>query len=318
MKLILPDQIASVIGDRVCQIAPDCELVIIDPEGQILGDMDDSEVLFLRWGIDRTTYRRLISSLGSNLCWIHTVSAGVDHVLVPELEDADVVLTNASGVFGVPIAEMVMGYMLTVVKRLPELMEQQQGRRWRKLDLDELRGKTVGILGMGDIGGEVARLSRAFGMRVVGLRRHLQPHDAADQIYPPGRLHELLACSDFVTVATPLTSETRGMIGRAELEAMKPNAWLINVSRGPVVDEEALLKALQEKIIGGACLDVFADEPLDAESPLWALPNVIITPHNSWSSPRMMEREAELFLENLRRYVKGEPLRNVVDTQAGY
>jgi phosphoglycerate dehydrogenase-like enzyme len=318
MKLILPDHLAPVLGDRVCQIAPECELVVLDSQGNVHGDLDDSEVLFLRWGVDRSTYRDLIGSLASNLRWIHTVSAGVDHVLVPELEEINTLLSNASGVFTVPIAEMVLGYMLTVVKRIPELLEQQHGHHWRKLDLDELRGKTVGILGLGDIGGEVARLCRAFGMRVVGVRRSGQEHESADEIFTPDRLPEFLACSDFIVLATPLTPETRGMIGRAELEAMKPSAWLINVSRGHVIDEDALLESLREKRIGGACLDVFVEEPLPVDSPFWELPNVIITPHNSWSSPRMSDREAELFLENLRRYVNGDELLNVVDTQAGY
>ncbi|RME33345.1 MAG: D-2-hydroxyacid dehydrogenase, partial [Thermoflexia bacterium] len=152
----------------------------------------------------------------------------------------------------------------------------------------------------------------------LGLRRHPVPSDVADEVLPPAYLHALLARSDFVVLALPLTEETRGLIGQAELAAMKPDAWLINISRGAIVDEEALVEALREGRIGGACLDVFAEEPLPPESPFWEMPNVLITPHNSWSSPHIEEREIELFLENLRRYVAGEPLRNVVDKRAGY
>lgn len=317
MKLLLPDHLIEHLREPVCQIAPDCEIVPVGPDGEIRESLEGADVLFLRWGLSPEATRRLLTRI-PNLRWVHTISAGVDHLLFPELRESDAILTNASGVFNVPIAETVMAYILAAVKRLPEFWARQRERRWEKLPLRELRGLTVGIVGLGDIGAEVARLSRAFGMRVLGLRRRPAPSDVADEVMPPGRLHDLLARSDFVVIAVPLTSETRGMIGRAELAAMKPDAWLINISRGAIVDEEALIEALREGRIGGACLDVFAQEPLPPESPLWDLPNVIITPHNSWSSPHIEEREIDLFLENLRRYVAGQPLLNVVDKQAGY
>lgn len=316
MKLLLPEEMVDRLREAICRIAPDCQIVPVGSDGTPKGDPTNAEVLFFRWGLSPEATRRLIATPG--LRWMHTASAGVDHILFPELRDSDIVLTNASGVFNIPIAETVLAYMLAVVKRLPEFLAQQRERRWHKLPLRELRGLTVGIVGLGDIGTEIARLCRAFGMHVLGLRRRPLPSDVADEVLPPDRLHDLLARSDFVVIALPLTEETRGLIGRAELAAMKPGAWLINISRGAIVDEEALVEALREGRIGGACLDVFAEEPLPSESPLWEMPNVIITPHNSWSSPRIEEREVELFLENLRRYVSGEPLLNVVDKRAGY
>jgi phosphoglycerate dehydrogenase-like enzyme len=317
VKLVLPDHLVEDLRDPVCHIAPDCELVPITSEGDVGGELDDAEVLFLRWGIGQEAFQRLVASV-PNLRWIHTTSAGVDHVLFPKLAEFDVALTNASGVFNVPIAETVLAYMLAVVKRLPQFLDQQRVRHWHNLELRELRGLTAGILGLGDIGGEVARLCQAFGMHVVGLRRHPQPSQFAEEVLPPDRLHDLLARSDFVVIATPLTDQTRGMIGRAELKAMRSDAWLINIARGPIVDEDALIEALRDRTIGGACLDVFSLEPLPEDSPLWDLPNVIVTPHNSWSSSHWREREIELFLENLRRYVAGKPLLNVVDKHAGY
>ncbi len=317
MKLLLPDHLIERLRGSVCQIAPDCEIVPVGPDGEITASLEEADVLFLRWGLSPEATQRLLTRI-PRLRWVHTISAGVDHLLFPELRELDTILTNASGVFNVPIAETVMAYILAVVKRLPEFWAHQRERRWEKLPLRELRGQTVGIVGLGDIGAEVARLCRAFGMRVLGLRRRPAPSDVADEVMPPDRLRDLLARSDFVVIAVPLTPETRGMMGRAELAAMKPDAWLINISRGAVVDEEALIEVLQEGRIGGACLDVFAQEPLPSESPLWDLPNVIITPHNSWSSPHIEEREIDLFLENLRRYVAGQPLLNVVDKQAGY
>jgi phosphoglycerate dehydrogenase-like enzyme len=317
MKLLLPDHLVERLREPVCRIAPDCRVIPIGPDGEVAETLEGADVLFLRWGLSPESTRRLLARV-PNLRWIHTISAGVDHLLFPELRESDAILTNASGVFNVPIAETVMAYILAVVKRLPEFWAHQREHRWEKLPLRELRGLTVGIVGLGDIGTEVARLCRAFGMHVLGLRRRPAPSDLADEVLPPDRLQDLLARSDFVVIAAPLTAETRGMIGRAELAAMKPDAWLINISRGAIVDEEALVEALREGRIGGACLDVFAEEPLPPESPLWDMPNVIITPHNSWSSPHIEEREIALFLENLRRYVAGEPLLNVVDKQAGY
>jgi phosphoglycerate dehydrogenase-like enzyme len=317
MKLLLPDHLMDPLGDRVCRIAPDCVVVPVSSDGEITEEIDDTEVLFLRWGLDQEVFQRLISET-SNLQWVHTISAGVEHVLFPDLIESDIVLTNASGVFNVPIAEMVLSYMLAVAKRLPDFLIQQRDHRWNTLRLEELRGQTAGIVGMGSIGTEVARLCQTFGMTVLGLQRHAEPSQHADEVLPSEDLHDLMSRSDFVVIAAPLTEETRGMIGATEIAAMRPDAWLINIARGAIVDQPALIEALEEERIGGACLDVFAEEPLPEGSPLWNLPNVIITPHNSWSSPHLEDRAADLFLENLERYVAGRPLMNVVDKEAGY
>lgn len=317
MKLLLPDYLMDRLSEPVCQIAPECALVPFDATGHVAADLQDAEALFLRWGIGGEHLQRLLAEL-PRLRWVHTISVGVEHVIFPGLAESDVILTNASGVFDIPIAETVLTYMLMVVKRMPEFLAQQRARRWQKQELRELRGMTVGIVGLGSIGSEIARLCRPLGMRVLGLRRGGQPSHVADEVLPPERLSELLARSDFVVIAAPLTAETRGLIGAAELAAMKPDAWLINIARGPIVDEAALIEALQARRIGGACLDVFDEEPLPENHPLWGLDNVILTPHNSWSSPYIEERSIGLFLENLRRYVNGEPLLNVVDKRVGY
>jgi phosphoglycerate dehydrogenase-like enzyme len=319
MKLVLPHHLMHVLKSQVSEMVPNPELVSIEFDGQIHGgEIDDAEVIFHHWGLKRDELKRILLAPESRLRWVHTISAGVDHVLFPEMDETDLVLTNASGVFSVPIAETVLTYMLAVVKRMPEFVEQQREHRWENLRLRELRAATVGIVGLGEIGTEVARLCRAFGMYVLGLRRRRRPNEHADEVLVSSQLYDLLARSDFVIVCAPLTDETRGLIGADELAAMKPDAWLINIARGAIVDEGALLKALQEQRIGGACLDVFVQEPQPDDSPFWDLSNVIITPHNSWSSPRLEEREAELFLSNLRRYLEGEPLQNVVDRKAGY
>jgi len=318
MKVLISEHLVDELASRVRQVAPMCAVVPVTREGEVQGKIDGAEVFLLHWDVSREGFRRLIADTPS-LRWVHTASAGVNHVLFPLLTESDILLTNASGVFNIPIAETVLAYMLAVTKRLPEFWDQQQAHRWHKLELRELRGLTAGVVGLGDIGTEVARLARVFGMRVVATKRHPEKGaEAADLVLSPERLPDLLAQSDFVIITVPLTRETRYLIDAQALAQMKKSAWLINIARGAIVDESALVEALQEERIGGACLDVFEEEPLSEDSPLWGLPGVVITPHNSWSSSRLQEREVELFLENLRRYVTGKPLLNVVNKRAGY
>jgi len=221
--------------------------------------------------------------------------------------------------------------ILAVSRKLPGLLELQRERTWQPLEGTELRDVTVGIVGLGSIGRAVGALATAFGCRVVATRRRPEAGTSArddeelsfgeamlDRVGGPETLPALLAESDFVVLAAPLTAETENMISAETLDAMKPGAWLINVARGRLVDERALLRALRDGPIGGAILDTFRDEPLQPSSPFYDLPNVIVTPHTSWSSGRVLDRSVELFCENLRRYAGGEPLLNVVDPAAGY
>jgi phosphoglycerate dehydrogenase-like enzyme len=236
-------------------------------------------------------------------------------------------------VFSRPIAEYVILMMLAAARRLPQLLELQAERTWQPLEARELRDVTVGIVGLGSIGRAVGALATAFGCRVIATRRRAESGAAAadgagdepflgsvmlDRVLPPDRLPELLAEADFVVLAAPLTADTVGLIGEDAIAAMKPGAWVINVARGELVDEPALARALRSGRIGGAVLDTFREEPLPAGSPLYDLPNVILTPHTSWSSTRVLDRSVDLFCDNLRRYAAGQPLVNVVDPSAGY
>ncbi|MBY0398064.1 MAG: D-2-hydroxyacid dehydrogenase, partial [Thermoleophilia bacterium] len=266
------------------------------------------------------------------LTWVHSATSGVERALTPAARERGIVVTNARGVFTRPIAEHVLMLILTISRRLPQLLELQRERTWQPLQGVELRELTVGIVGYGSIGRAVASLAGAFGSRVIALRRNpdgppVQPSAAGDdfpfqpapeRIVGPDRLHDLLAASDFVILAAPLTPETDGLIDDAALAAMRPDAWLINVARGRLVDDRALLRALREGRIGGAALDAFREEPLPSSSPFYDLPNVIVTPHTAWSSARVLDRSIELFCDNLRRFAAGQPLRNVVDPEAGY
>lgn len=318
MKIIVPDFMLAYLESEACARFAQCDFVALDRRGAARVPYDDAEVLMLPWGLPTELTQHLLALPA--LRWVQTISAGIPPLVLDALRQRpEVVLTNATGVFDVPIAETVLTYILMIVKRMPEFMAQQQAHRWHKLPLRELRGLTVGIIGIGGIGTEVAKRCTALGMRVIATRRHPE-HGApyVEALFPPARLHELLAQSDFVVVAVPLTPETAHLINAERLRAMKPDAWLINIARGAVVDEAALIEALREQRIGGAALDVTEEEPLPADSPLWDFPNVILTPHNSWSTPYLEERQKDLFLDNLARYLNGEPLRNVVDKTLGY
>lgn len=260
------------------------------------------------------------------LRWVHFSSAGLDGLLFRAAVESDVTITNSAGVYAVPMAEHAMALMLAFCRALnvclrrgPEQLWHARGAR-RSLTgrMTELGGATLGILGYGGIGRETARLAKAFGMRVLALRRHPAPDELADEVSGLDGLDELLRRSDYLLVSCALTEETRGLIGARELALMKPTAVVVNVARGAVVDEDALIEALRKGTIGGAGLDVTTREPLPTDSPLWGMENVIITPHVSAASPRTSGRSLELVAENLRRFAAGEPVLNVVDKRAGY
>lgn len=255
------------------------------------------------------------------LKWIQTMSAGIDRFLDAEMIASPVTLTNVSGIHATPIGEFVLGLMLMFAKNAPLHFQMKQEKQWKRLPPSILRSKTVGIVGLGSIGREVARLSKAFGMRVLATRRTAKGEGRArnvDLLLPADELRRLLGESDFVVLAVPVTAETRGLIGEEELRAMKSTAYLINISRGETVDEEALTRALEEGWIASAGLDVFATEPLPPDSRLWELPNVIFSPHVAGGMEEYAERATERFVENLRRYLEGKKLRNVVDKKRGY
>ncbi|MFH1486354.1 MAG: D-2-hydroxyacid dehydrogenase [Chloroflexota bacterium] len=255
------------------------------------------------------------------LRWVHTSSAGIDTLIRTSLWGSDVVLTNSSGIHAIPMREHVLAVMLMFAKNAPQYFADKQQRFWKRRLPMELAGRTLGVVGMGRIGGEVARLAKAFEMRVIAVRRTAKPRETdtvADVIYPHDRLTDMLGESDFVLVAVALTEGTRRLIGEGELRAMRPTAYVINIARGPVIDETALARALKEGWIAGAGLDVFNAEPLPPQSELWDLPNVIITPHVAGVAETYNTRAIGVFCGNLRRYLSGKPLVNVIDKVMGY
>jgi phosphoglycerate dehydrogenase-like enzyme len=315
MKLILPVEIAHEIEPHLPE---NTILVRVDSEGNIDSDATDAEVYFSWFYLKPTTLHRVLDA-GPSLRWHHAPNAGVNHILTPKYLERDLILTNGAGVHGIPIAEFVITYLLAYTKRLPILYQLHAEHNWQRgLPNIELFGKTLLIIGAGGIGQEIAVRAKAFGMRIFGSSRQSQPLPNFDKVVGANEWKELLPEAEFVVIAAPLTLETKGMIDMETLRLFRPDAYLINIARGAIVDESALTKALQESWIAGAALDTVFTEPLPAESPLWTLPNVFITPHCSGNSPRVKERTLALFLDNLTRYRQGQPLRNVVDKTAGY
>lgn len=294
------------------------------PSPETLAAVRGAEVYF-GYGFPPALFEAAAGGGESRLRWVHSGSAGVGGSLYPEMRESAVVLTNSAGIHAEPIAETVIAMLLHFARGLDLAVRAQARGEWAKepfeaadTPLRELAGATLGILGLGGIGRAVARRATALGMRVIGTRRRPEEVPGVELLTGSGALERLLERSEFLAVTVPETPETRGMLGRAELARLPEGAVLVNVARGGVLDEEALTEALRAGRLRGAGLDVFTREPLPAESPLWGLPGVLVTPHVSGTSRRFWRRETDLIVENVRRHLAGQPLLNVVDKQSGY
>jgi D-2-hydroxyacid dehydrogenase (NADP+) len=321
---------SAAFGERI-------ELITAHTDEELRSAVREAEVLYT-WRVPDE-----VPQSTPNLRWIQLVSAGVDHIRGLPVWESSITVTAAQGMHTVPMAEHCMSLLLALTRQVPTLVRSQDRQEWahnrRDLRFGELRGKTMGIVGWGKIGDGVAHLARAFGMRIIGTRwsvmvpTHvprsgpfayadepwLEPVDLpADIVYPSVQLHEVLGQSDVLVVILPLTSETEGSFGEPEFRAMKRRALFLNIGRGRVVREEALIASLQSGHLRGAGIDVFAQEPLPRSSPLWSMPNVLISPHVGGVSDLTRERVARFFAVNLTRYLEGQPLLNVVERTAGY
>ncbi len=299
------------------------ELVEIPAHEVPTTDLGGFEVLFGEGGntthyegeLDQADYRRFFTS---SLRWIQLCSTGFSDNITPEILDGRVTLTNSPGIHTVPISESVMAAILEHAKRLSQRVTDQEERRWRQLHCSDIEGSTVLLIGLGNIGRRVARLAKAFDMKVIGTRRGSGPVPNVDVVFPLARLRDQLPEADYVVVCAPLTEETEGLLSEAEFSAMKGTAYLVNVGRGKIADEAAMMRALVSGRIAGAYLDCFAVEPLPVDSPLWGMANVFVVPHDSHSSPKIGDRVVAQFAENLSRYDRREPLLNVCDPRRGY
>jgi phosphoglycerate dehydrogenase-like enzyme len=260
------------------------------------------------------------------LRWIHSTAAAVHALLIPEVVDSEIVVTNSSDIHGTVVAEHALALMFALAKRLPSAMRHQQNKRWAQEVLwsenprpRELNGATLVVVGLGAIGREVARIASALGMHVIAVRENPQKGSAtASEVKGFENLNDVLPLADFVVLAAPLTPETKGCFNAERFACLKPDSYFINVARGALVDEPALIDALRSNTIGGAALDVFSAEPLSPDSPLWTLENVLMTPHSAALTEKQWDRHYAFFSENLRRFKSGEALLGIVDKKKGY
>lgn len=308
-------------GERLANEFPVLQVVQRNSYDGIEPELRDAEVIFT------ISLRPEQFIAARRLRWIQAPTAAVHQFLFPELINSDVVLTNATEVHGPVVAEHVIAMIFALAKKVPQAAVLQRQRVWgqetmwnEKPHLREIAGATLGLIGVGSIGRRVAKMASALGMRVIAVREQVQKGtpEGVETVFPTSDLNKLLSQSDYVVVAAPLIPATDGLIGTAQLAVMKPEACLINVGRGPQVEASALVEALRAHKIGGAALDVFDHEPLPADSPLWALDNLLITPHTAGLTEKLWYRHYELFSDNLRRYLAHQPLQYVVDKHRGY
>jgi phosphoglycerate dehydrogenase-like enzyme len=314
MKILLLRGAVERIGDHIRRIDPDVEFAIIEEDASVTGGADGIEVIY--WGNGAHRDRRMLTLLESwhdpSLKWVQGPGAGYDNDIWTDLLSRGVDFTRAGDIWVEPMAQYIHAWVLAWSQGIEGMIDRSRARDWRQVIPDDVTARTLGIVGFGGIGRPAARIAKGLGMRVMATRRTPGPAPDVDEMLTPDRLHELLSGSDYVALCTPLTDETRGLIGAAEFAAMRPTTVLINVSRGAVVDEVALVRALNDGAIRGATLDVTHEEPLPPDAPLWNTPNLVITAHQSGEGPRGDERLDALFLDNLERYVDRRPLRHLV------
>jgi phosphoglycerate dehydrogenase-like enzyme len=311
--LLVTDTFLERHGAELDAVAPGTPRAVVGPRGLEQGHEQVGMAFFSGDCFETGRAREfMIAALkSSRLAWLHSASAGVDHEVFHRFLERGVRLTTSSGAHAVPIAHTVLLYMLALSRDLPGWLTAQREHRWEPRAIHDLQGDRVAVVGLGPIGLEIARLACALRMDVVGLRRQPQGDEPCPTL-ALDRLHEVLPGLDWLVLALPLTAETRHILDAEALALLRPEASVINIGRGALIDETALVAALRDGRLAGAGLDVFEVEPLPEESPLWELPNVILTPHSSGTNPGNDERAAAIFFENLRRFRADEPLRNEV------
>jgi phosphoglycerate dehydrogenase-like enzyme len=297
----LPPGVSAVVGHRLEDLAARA--------------LEADAILYCSGG------RRLLESVWAaspRVRWVHSRAAGVDGLLFPALVESPVPLTNSRGVFSHSLAEFVIAAVFFFERDLRRLVRSQAAEEWDQFEPGLVRGRTLGIVGYGDIGRAVAELARPLGLELLALRRRPAPDPLVSEVLGPEQLDRLLAASDYVVLTPPLTAETRGLIGAGQFRALKPGAVLINIARGPVVDEGALVEALRGGRLRGAALDVFDQEPLPRGHPFYRMENVLLSPHSADHTAGWVLRAMDVFLDNLERFRSGRPLRNPVDKSLGY
>lgn len=308
------------IRERLQQEFPDHQFVQLQNYDRVPEEITDTSV-FIGWSLRPEQF-----VAAKKLRWIHSPAAAVHQLMFPALIQSSVVLTNSTGIHGPVVAEHAIAVLLAMAKRLPQAMQYQARRQWSQ-DLlwherprpREVADATVAVVGMGGIGREFTARAKALGMKVLAVRENpAKGADGADAVFSSTQIDEVLPQADYVLLCTPVTPATTGIINAARLGKMKPDAYLINVGRGPLIDDAALLQALKDRRIGGAALDVFVEEPLPSDSPFWSLDNLLITPHTAAVTDRLWDRHYRLIVDNMKLFLAGRPLLNQVNKNQGY
>ncbi|MBO8156368.1 MAG: D-2-hydroxyacid dehydrogenase [Bacillaceae bacterium] len=316
-KLVITKNVTEKHVQSIKDAAPNWEIVYGKEPEQWLSHLKDAEIIA---GWPKQDIRTFIDE-NQNLKWIQNWAAGINALPLESIKNKNIWVTNASGVHAYPISETIIGLMLAWTRKIHTYIRNQLQKKWHHEHMRlEIHTKTIGIIGVGAIGQETAKIAKAFGMHVLGLRRTGKPFEHVDEMFTPDRLHEMLEKCDYVVMTAPLTKETEYMLKEEHFQVMKSSAFFINISRGRTVDEKALIHALQSGEIAGAGLDVFDNEPLPEDHPLWEMENVIITPHTAGSTEHYNDRMVyDIFLPNLKAYIKGkQPPINLVDVERGY
>ncbi len=312
LALLCTDTVADRLADRIARAAPDLDVVALSGDDLVPADvLARIDAAFFSADSFPGRAKRFMGAAirAPRLRWLHTFSAGTDDPVFATLRERGVRLTSSSGAAAGPIGRTVMLYLLALSRGLPRLLADQAAHRWDPRSFDDLPGRSIGVLGMGPIGREIIRLAQTFGMRPIGMRRTVTG-DEPCETWSIDRVAELASGVDVLAVALPLTEDTKGIVSADVIAAMRPGSVFVNVGRGELVDEPALTSALASGQLGGAGLDVFVAEPLPTDSPLWDLPNVIVTPHSSGQTVSSGWEAAEIWLDNLGRYARGAPLLN--------
>jgi len=314
MKILFSGNLKEHYREQFNSAFPGVELVATPEEDELDREIADAEV-YVSWGqyVSRDRIRK-----GRNLKWVHALTTGVDAFLIPEIINSDIILTNSRGIHGEQMSEHVFSFLLGFSRRQFDFAAKQQQKEWSNLRVNLISRRTLGIVGLGTVGEAIARKAKAFDMTVLASKNSPVESPYVDKVYPADGLHDMLPQLDYVVLLTPLTEDTRHLIGKTELSLMKESAFLINVARGEIVDDAALIEALREGTIAGAGLDVFSEEPLPEDSPYWELPNCYITPHVGGVSPDYKEKALGLLMESVKAYLRDEKLPTEVDKTKGY
>ena len=316
MKIVSSAQMSEKHRVELKKRYPEADFYFFENMNQAVEDLKTADVL-ITYGLDLT---KEIVNQCTHLKWIQVISAGINELPLDIINEKKILLTNAKGIHHIQMSEYTIGVIFQLSRKMNEIYKNQLKKKWEVIRFSEMYGSTIGIVGLGSIGQGIAEKAKAFNMKVIGMNTDGRAVPYVDKVFKPNQLKELMAESDYVVIIVPLTPDTYHLIGQEELHAMKETAYIINIARGEVIDEEALISKLKNKEIAGAVLDVFSKEPLPEDHPFWTLDNCIITPHLSGKSPNYLKRAIELLMYNMDYYRKNEisKMKNVVDSDKRY